>query len=379
MNAERDWAKCEVDLEAIRERLSMAELCARDGVEMKKSGTWLVGLCPFHEERTPSFQIGSRRPDRAKCRGCGWSGGIFDFWMTRHGVTFREAIEQLASLVGLRATIPGVRWSRPARKVTAVTRAAEEMIKPPLPRLRALLEDEIAQLATLRGLSVSGVRAAAADRRVGFCVWPQFQHGHAWRAPADATGCWVVTDGERRVAQFRRLDGQGFRRKDPAAEPIKAWTKGSPSWPIGAAEIGARRRVLLVEGGADMLAGYHFLSGLDLLGSVSVVCMLGGGNRINEAALAYFRGARVRIMMDADPERVMRTSRSIKLIRPGTEAAARWTEQLTKAGAVVETFSLYGLQTAAGQPVKDLNDLALCAAEVVSSDEILEAFFEWDF
>jgi hypothetical protein len=69
----------------------------------------------------------------------------------------------------------------------------------------------------------------------------------------------------------------------------------------------------------------------------------------------------------------------VKHIRPGMEAAARWTQQLVEAGAAVEVFSLYGLVTAAGAPVKDLNDLALCTEEVIGSEEIMEGFCEWDF
>ena len=74
--------------------------------------------------------------------------------------------------------------------------------------------------------------------------------------------------------------------------------------------------------------------------------------------------------------------------RAGSDTAARWTDQLTAAGAVVKTFFLgdvrdedgallaRGLVRKTGEKVKDLNDLVYCAAEVLDSD-VRHAFTEW--
>jgi hypothetical protein len=397
----------QIDVDEVRARLPMAEVCAREGVQLRKMGAWLVGLCPFHEERSGSFQIGSQRPDRAVCRGCGWAGDIFAFWMQRREVDFAQALRELASLCGVAPRLEGVRWKGKGVRekgkgggVAPVTVGVEHgREKPALPRMRALRAEEVEGLARLRGLSVEGVRVAAETfRRVGYCDWPQWQgRDWRWRPGRGVSGCWVVTDESRWVVQFRRLDGLEFEKgkggevtadnaegAEKKERRIKAWTKGSPTWPIGAAELGGRRCALLVEGGADMLAAYHFLNGFGQLAKVGVVCMLGAGNRIAPDALRCFAGVRVRIMMDADDEKALRSRRSdgtesVKHIRPGMEAAARWTKQLVEAGAAVEVFNLYGLQTAAGAVVKDLNDLALCTEEVIGSEEIMEGFYEWDF
>jgi hypothetical protein len=149
---------------------------------------------------------------------------------------------------------------------------------------------------------------------------------------------------------------------------IKCWSKGSPTWPVGAADIAGKAGVCLVEGGADLLAAWHFLVGFGMCREVGVCAMLGAGNRIAQDALGLFRGKRVRIFMDADG--------------PGRKAALRWQGQLADAGAAVECFDLSGLVTAAAhgaRPVKDLNDLALCEAGVVGSDEVVEGFVEWGF
>lgn len=384
-----------LDPELVRERLTFAEVAVKDGLVVIKRGTQYVASCPFHDERTSSFVIGGRGKDRAKCFGCGWGGDFFSYWMARHGVTFPEAVSQLGALCGLTAPLEGVGWRQPKAKV--VTRVAslpaDLQEKPALPPLRAVKDGEIEHLARLRGLSPAAVRVAAQTfRRIGMCEWPLWRCRrdgrwrstcltHGWKCGLDREDCaprerwpsWVVTDEERRVAEFRRLDGGRYPVQ--GSEGIKAWSTSGKSWPIGAAEMGRRRCVLLVEGGPDILAAYHFLWGWGLLDRVAVVGMLGASARIAEKALAYFKGAKVRIMMDADEAK----GEGDKRRAAGCEAAARWTEQLTGAGAVVETFSLYGLTRADGEPVKDLNDLALCTAEVVDSREITEAFFDWEF
>jgi hypothetical protein len=180
--------------------------------------------------------------------------------------------------------------------MTGLTLEGKE--KPALPRMRALNDNEMMTLATLRGLSVEGVRAAAAAKRVGFCEWPQWEDRNGcWRVADGAAGSWVVTDHSRRVAQFRRMDGAKFVRKD--GHEIKAWTKGSPTWPVGAAEIGDRGCVLLVEGGADMLAAFHFLWLFHRLEVVAVCAMLGASCGICDEALPFFARKRVRLIMHA--------------------------------------------------------------------------------
>ncbi len=69
-------------------------------VTLKKSGKNLKGLCPFHNEKTPSFSVS---PDKGffHCFGCGKSGSVFNFLMEHDGVSFQEAVEELANKAGL--------------------------------------------------------------------------------------------------------------------------------------------------------------------------------------------------------------------------------------------------------------------------------------
>ena len=71
--------------------------------ELKRSGARYQGLCPFHDERTPSFSI---HPEEKlyHCFGCGVGGDVFDFVSRTSGVEFPEAVEMLAEKYGVEVT-----------------------------------------------------------------------------------------------------------------------------------------------------------------------------------------------------------------------------------------------------------------------------------
>lgn len=400
-----------MDVQDIKERVRAAlpfEVVAQhDGLVLRRSGQgrWTC-CCPFHEERSPSFVVGGRYADKGHCFGCGWSGDIFAFWQQRRDVDFKTALEHLAGLAGV--PFAGLVYEKPLRRVPVARPSAERLgsegERPALPSLRHLTAEECAQLAAVRGLNVDAVKAAAAARRIGYADWPLYRSAHDGRWLPRSSGAfpsWVITDGTRRVAEFRRLDGEKYVRADGTG--IKAWSTAGKSWPVGATDIGARACVMLVEGGPDCLAAIDLLRQWRMANRVAVVCMLGAGNRIHEDALTLFEGKRVRIMMDADEPKDSEDSHKRKM--PGLEAAGRWQAQLQAAGAVVETFCVgpiyegldvkrwqageiraaeiavryAGLQLPDGALVKDLNDLARCAPEVREAEQIREAFTQWDF
>ncbi len=69
-------------------------------VKLKKVGQSLIGLCPFHSEKSPSFHV---TPDKGfyHCFGCGKSGNIFRFVMERESLNFPQAIELLARFANI--------------------------------------------------------------------------------------------------------------------------------------------------------------------------------------------------------------------------------------------------------------------------------------
>ncbi len=71
-----------------------------DYVKLKKSGSGFVGLCPYHNEKTPSFHV-TPRLGIFKCFGCSESGDVIKFLMDQEGISFTEAVRQLADRYGV--------------------------------------------------------------------------------------------------------------------------------------------------------------------------------------------------------------------------------------------------------------------------------------
>src|SRR5215207_7717899 len=70
-------------------------------VKLRRSGTNYTGLCPFHQEKSPSFNVNPAR-NTYHCFGCGVGGNAFRFVMEHDGLTFVEAVKRLADAAGIR-------------------------------------------------------------------------------------------------------------------------------------------------------------------------------------------------------------------------------------------------------------------------------------
>lgn len=86
-------------MEEIREKCDLVEIISAH-VALRKAGRNFQGLCPFHNEKTPSFSV---NPERQvwKCFGCGEGGDVFKFVQKVDNLTFPQAVEQLAKQVGV--------------------------------------------------------------------------------------------------------------------------------------------------------------------------------------------------------------------------------------------------------------------------------------
>jgi phage/plasmid primase-like uncharacterized protein len=82
-----------IDIEAIKDQYPLADAVRRHLV-LKRRGHAMVGLCPFHMERTPSFTVYPQE-ERFHCFGCGAHGDIFDFLQHQEGLDIRAAAEHL--------------------------------------------------------------------------------------------------------------------------------------------------------------------------------------------------------------------------------------------------------------------------------------------
>lgn len=92
------------DIETLKQRLNIADVVA-DYLVLKRAGAdSMKGLCPFHDERSPSFHV---RPSAGfyHCFGCGESGDVISFVQKLDHLSFSEAVERLAARAGMELTV----------------------------------------------------------------------------------------------------------------------------------------------------------------------------------------------------------------------------------------------------------------------------------
>lgn len=84
----------------IKEAVSIVDIIGQR-LDLKSSGSNYRALCPFHNEKTPSFFV-NEQFQRYRCFGCGASGDVFNFLEAYEGMTFVEALEYLANQAGIK-------------------------------------------------------------------------------------------------------------------------------------------------------------------------------------------------------------------------------------------------------------------------------------
>jgi DNA primase len=89
----------QADVDEVKARTNIADIIG-ERVALKAAGIGAMkGLCPFHDERSPSFNV---RPQAGfyHCFGCGESGDVYSFLRAMDHVTVTEAVERLAGRIG---------------------------------------------------------------------------------------------------------------------------------------------------------------------------------------------------------------------------------------------------------------------------------------
>ncbi|MDD7910253.1 DNA primase [Pseudovibrio exalbescens] len=115
-------------LDDIRNRLPLSEVVSRRVTwdrrksQPGKGDYW--ACCPFHQENTPSFHVDDRR-NRYKCFGCGASGDHFRFLTDTEGLSFPEAVEQLAEMAGVALPAPDPQAAKKQQQRTSLTDVCE--------------------------------------------------------------------------------------------------------------------------------------------------------------------------------------------------------------------------------------------------------------
>jgi DNA primase len=89
----------EEKIQEIKDRIDIVEVVS-SYLPLKRSGVNNQGLCPFHQEKSPSFNVNSAR-QIFHCFGCGVGGNVFSFLMRMEGLSFPDAVRRLGEKVGV--------------------------------------------------------------------------------------------------------------------------------------------------------------------------------------------------------------------------------------------------------------------------------------
>lgn len=151
--------------EEVKRRLDITQVVS-ESVMLKRSGRSYKGLCPFHDEKTPSFAV---FPDSQhfKCFGCGEGGDVFAFVMKKEGLGFPEALQLLAE----RAGVPLPRQGPAERRATDTRKGLVEVLRQVQAGFAEALHTEAAAAARAY-VAARGLSPAIPEFGIGFARGP---------------------------------------------------------------------------------------------------------------------------------------------------------------------------------------------------------------
>ena len=260
-------------IDEVRERADIVQIASRY-LTLKKSGSRHWGLCPFHTEKTPSFQVHEDK-QVFHCFGCGASGDVFAFRMQQDGLDFPDAARALARELGIAIPASSGESSGQVTRLHQVNEAALEYFR------SSLRGAEGAQAR--RYLAARGVSQELLDRfQIGFAPssWEGLQRYLTRKRldfkPAEQAGLLARRQtGEGHYDRFRgrivfpivepsghtigfggRALGEGESPKYLNSQESPIYRKGRVLFGLPLALDGIRRRgrVVVVEGYFDLVA-----------------------------------------------------------------------------------------------------------------------------
>src|SRR5579885_3379945 len=154
-------------LDELRARVSLAEIIGRR-VKLVRRGREFIGLCPFHNEKTPSFSVVEDK-GFYHCFGCGAHGDVISYVMQSEGQGFLDAVEELARRAGLEVPKPTPEERDRAVRIVGLQDAAEAACGVVEASLRGAEGQAARQYLAQRGLDEPTIRrfrlGFAPDRR----------------------------------------------------------------------------------------------------------------------------------------------------------------------------------------------------------------------
>ena len=299
------------DIAAIRERVRIEDVVG-DYVQLRRAGVdSLKGLCPFHDEKSPSFHV---RPNHGHfhCFGCGEGGDVYAFVQKIEHVSFVEAVELLADRVGYTVTYTGasatnVQRDRGSRsRLLAANAAAQEFYAAVLqsdeaaPARQYLLDrnfdpkaathfgcgfapsgwDMLTKHLLRKGFEFKELEAAGLSREGRRGPMDRFHRRLLW--PIRASGSEVIGFGARRI-----FDDDTMEAKYINTPETVLYKKSSVLFGLDLAkrDIAKGHQAVVVEGYTDVMA-------MHLSGVTTAVASC--GTAFGDEHLAMLR----RLMMD---------------------------------------------------------------------------------
>ncbi|MBQ9578686.1 MAG: DNA primase, partial [Ottowia sp.] len=186
-------------------RADIVDIISRH-VQLKKAGANFLGLCPFHSEKTPSFNVNPAR-QFFHCFGCGKGGNAITFLMEHTGATFREAVEDLAQQCGL--AVPEDDRSPQERQRAAEQRQHQDTLADVLQRAarawRRQLKDAPHAIDYLKRRGLSGEIAARYGLGYAHPRWQALASVFPdYASPLlEESGLVIATEDGKRYDRFR--------------------------------------------------------------------------------------------------------------------------------------------------------------------------------
>ena len=270
------------DIAAVRDRARIEEIVG-SYVTLRSAGGTMKGLCPFHDEKTPSFQVTPSRGYWYCFGACAEGGDVIDFMRKIDNLTFVEAVERLADRVGIQVRYTDDAGTRPepgARiRMAEALRLAAEFFAEQLGSLDAVVarqflnergfdrqaaerfgvgfapRDGRALLQHLRGRGFRDVELVSAGlaRESG---WDFFQGRVIW--PIRDSGRQVVGFGARRLFEDDRMPAKYINTPETLLYKKSHVLYGLD---LARTSISKKSQAVVVEGYTDVMAAH--LSGVD--------------------------------------------------------------------------------------------------------------------
>lgn len=271
------------DIDEVRQRVNIADVVG-DYVTLKSAGVGsMKGLCPFHDERSPSFHV---RPQAGfyHCFGCGEGGDVYTFIQKLDALSFTEAVERLAARVGFTLSYEdgvAVEDGQKRSRLLQVNKEAEEFFRaqihtPAAEAGRAFLAqkgfdqlaaerfgvgyapdsfDALSTHLTAKGFSIPELVDAGVVSKGERGVYDRFRGRVIWPI-RDVTG-QTVGFGARRLSD----DDKGPKYLNTPETAVYHKSKVLYGLDLAKRQIAKKHQVVIVEGYTDVMACH--LAGID--------------------------------------------------------------------------------------------------------------------